>query len=603
MSDDAAAGGGTMPPMGLLDARRAAEVLSVDPSGIGGILLRARPGELRDQWLARVRSLRGQEKFVRLPLKVDDARLLGGLDLVATLAAGRPIGEPGLLAQADGGLILLMMAERIERALAARICGVMDTGSIASAHDGSVTRAPARFGLVALDESCEIDEQVPDALRERLGIHLDLSAFPNQHLPDSPCDGVAIAHARQALLNIWLTDEQREALVAAADACGIVSVRAVGFASRVARIAAALGARSAVTHEDLELAGRLVFALRVRRWPQQAADDSAAEPDPGNAGETSQTSVEGDDVATDQGDSEAGPLADVVAAAAAASLPAHLLAQLRDGVTRGVPRVAGRAGAANRSTLRGRPLASRPGSLASGARLSVLDTLRAAAPWQTLRRARSRDSATARSRIAVRKQDFRIQRFKQRSQSTSIFVVDASGSAALHRLAEVKGAVELLLAECYVRRDQVALIIFRGRKAETLLPPTRSLVRAKRGLAALPGGGTTPLASGIAAALDLAVGIRRRGGSPRIVLFTDGQANVCRDGSTGRPKAREDARHAASAVRATSVPAMVIDTATRPQTDAQALAKSMAAEYLPLPYANSERLFDAVRTMAPHRPK
>ena len=88
-----------------------------------------------------------------------------------------------------------------------------------------------------------------------------------------------------------------------------------------------------------------------------------------------------------------------------------------------------------------------------------------------------------------------------------------------------------------MRRDQVALIAFRGRGAELLLPPTRSLVRAKRSLAGLPGGGGTPLAAGIDAALALADAGAPRGGTPVVVLLTDGRANIARDGAP-RPRAR-----------------------------------------------------------------
>ena len=197
-------------------------------------------------------------------------------------------------------------------------------------------------------------------------------------------------------------------------------------------------------------------------------------------------------------------------------------------------------------TRRGRPNGVLRGELRSGAKLNVIETLRAAAPWQPLRR-READEVRwrTRPRILIRKDDFRITRFKQRSETTTIFVVDASGSAALHRLAEAKGAVELLLADCYIRRDQVALIAFRGDAAELLLPPTRSLARAKRSLAGLPGGGGTPLAAGLDAAFALADLIRRKGQTPTVILLTDGRANIARDGAQGRPRAEEDAMSAA----------------------------------------------------------
>ncbi len=201
-------------------------------------------------------------------------------------------------------------------------------------------------------------------------------------------------------------------------------------------------------------------------------------------------------------------------------------------------------------------------------------------------------------RIEVRRDDFRIVRFQQRTETTTVFVVDASGSAALHRLGEAKGAVELLLADCYVRRDQVALIAFRGREASLLLPPTGSLVRAKRCLAGLPGGGATPLAAGIDAAVALADSIRRRGRTPVITLLTDGRANIGRDGTGGRPQGESEALDSARRLRATGIAALLVDTSPRPNPFASRLAEAMGARYVPLPYADASALSRAVRAAA-----
>jgi magnesium chelatase subunit D len=239
----------------------------------------------------------------------------------------------------------------------------------------------------------------------------------------------------------------------------------------------------------------------------------------------------------------------------------------------------------------------RGGRPRSGARLNLIETLRAAAPWQRLRKGAASPDDEAGPRIAVRPEDFRVTRLKQRSETTTIFVVDASGSSALNRLAEAKGAVELLLGECYSRRDKVALIAFRGRGAELLLPPTRSLLRAKRCLANLPGGGGTPLAAGIDAAGALAEGVRRQGATPVMILMTDGQANIARGGVAGRTQANADATAAASLVRAASLTALLIDTSPRAQAAAGRLAAEMGATYLPLPAANSASLSQSVRAV------
>jgi magnesium chelatase subunit D len=177
--------------------------------------------------------------------------------------------------------------------------------------------------------------------------------------------------------------------------------------------------------------------------------------------------------------------------------------------------------------------------------------------------------------------------------------VDASGSAALHRLAEAKGAVEMLLADCYVRRDQVAVVAFRNRGAEVLLPPTPSLVRAKRSLAGLPGGGPTPLAAGLDAATAICADTSRRGRTPLLVLLTDGRANIARNGEAGRPAAEADALAAALPIRLAGIPALLVDTAPRPHPFAKRVAEAMGARYLPLPAADSARLSGAVAAARP----
>ncbi len=196
----------------------------------------------------------------------------------------------------------------------------------------------------------------------------------------------------------------------------------------------------------------------------------------------------------------------------------------------------------------------------------------------------------------IRPDDIRITRFRQRTETTTIFTVDASSSSALERLAEAKGAVELLLAEAYTRRDKVALVAFRGAGAELVLAPTRSLVRARRGLAALPGGGGTPLAAGIDAAGQLALGVRRGGGTPVVVMLTDGRANVARSGIAGRERAGEDSLKAARLFREADVRAILIDTAQRPQDSARRLAAAMGARYLPLPHADAGAMSAAIRS-------
>ena len=137
--------------------------------------------------------------------------------------------------------------------------------------------------------------------------------------------------------------------------------------------------------------------------------------------------------------------------------------------------------------------------------------------------------------------------------------------------------------------------------AELLLPPTRSLTRARRALAELPGGGGTPLASGIALGRTLAEQAAARGATPLLVFLTDGSANIAADGTPGRPRATEEALAAARSLAASDFAALVIDIAPRPRPEAHALAQAMQARYLPLPLADSAAIEHAVAVADPAR--
>jgi len=604
------------------DAVLAAALLAVDGPGLGGIRLRARAGPVRDRWLTILRELCPDQPMPRLPLHADADRLAGGLDLAATLRAGRPVGEQGLLHKANGGVLLIAMAERLDPELAAAVGLAMETGRVHGAVAAKeAALATTRFGVVALDEGVEADERTPAGLGDRLALHLDLDSVTVRDLGEPAFDAAAVAAARDRLPHVQADDAVIETLCGASLALGIGSLRGPWLAFNVARAAAALEGRREVAERDIAVAARLVLGPRATMLPASEDDDVESDEDnaeppaqdaePEAPGEDPRESPraedepaprdgsdpdreEGDDdneSAPDSGD----PSTEQVLEAARATIPPGLLDESRAArAGRSVTSSAGKSGAQQRSGVRGRPAGVRRGRPGPQARLNLVETLRAAAPWQRLRAA-DVASSSVRPRVQVRQDDFRVTRFKQRRETTTVFVVDASGSAALHRLAEAKGAIELLLADCYVRRDSVALVTFRGTGAEVLLPPTRSLVQAKRRLAELPGGGGTPLAAGIESALELSDGIIRRGATPVVVVLTDGRANIAADGAPGRERAQQDALAAGQRLRAGGMVVLLVDTSPRPRPLAEELAGAMGARYIPLPQADAAHLSAAVR--------
>ncbi|MDP3505942.1 MAG: magnesium chelatase subunit D [Myxococcales bacterium] len=560
------------------DAALAIELLAIDPWLAGGVVFKAWPGPVRDQVCAWVTAT-VSGPVLRLPLHITDDRLLGGLALTQTLQRGEVVLEKGLLGQADGGVLLVPMAERLPTNLTALLAAALDQGQLTIERDGVGGLLPCRVGVVALDEGLE-DEATPLALSERLAMHVDLREVTPRSEPSRQPDATRVVAARARLAKVEVADALVEVLCQAALALGVPSVRSPLLAVAIARAHAALEGRVAVEEDDVAVAARLVLGPRATRLPESApAPDDAANDSPPPPDD------ERDGADDDGGPGDEGPdvsTAEVVLAAARSAIPPDVLELLTVGrAQRTGPRSTGKVGAARASTLGGRPAGNRAGVPQPGERLNVVETLRAAAPWQRLRRT----DASSR-RVEVRKDDLRVKRFVQRTESVVIFCVDASGSSALQRLAEAKGAVEQVLGDCYVRRDHVALVAFRGSLATLVLPPTRSLARARKCLAELAGGGGTPMAAGIDAATGLALEARRRGRSPLVVMMTDGRANVGRPGSHGLSP-QEEALRSARLLRAQQVRALFLDTSPRPRPQARALALEMGARYLPLPHLDA----------------
>jgi len=215
-----------------------------------GLCLRGPAGPVRDAALASLRqALPSEAPWRRLPLQIDDERLAGGLDLGLSLAAGRPVAQAGLLADAAGGVLLLPMAERVDAGLAAKLAAALERGAFSS------------ICIVALDEGPTAEEQLPACLLERLALIASPAApgfsagwddlAKDQVLPILPFDLVTVRRCLQA---IPYDEATVRALCSTAAALGLFSLRPPWQAWRAACAAAAIAGREVVSQADAELA-------------------------------------------------------------------------------------------------------------------------------------------------------------------------------------------------------------------------------------------------------------------------------------------------------------------------------------------------------------
>ena len=604
-------------PATLPVQQQIALLLALHGHRLGGVLVLCREDpRAAGLWAAQVAEWRSRidstPAVVRAPVHCGIESMLGGVDVLQTVLSGRRMHAPGVLARTGDGLLLLPLTELQPTDSLRGVCNALDQ---AATHTD--TKPPCVIAMSSADTVAEIhsgDRAIDPALQDRLAFCLPITAPSDVdvaapfELSDANITADITAALQQAAVrwrDVVLSDESARRLCVFADELGITSTRSMLFCALTARSLAAFAQRSVVDDDDLDHAMALCFGWRAQVLPAESTSEHAPTFDDNADASPEHHSAPPPDPPPELEPSDTGPAPSSDSAAMdsmepiqSASLPPQLLASLQ-AVSKVVPALQGRTGRSGQlrhSSRRGRCIGTMRFQSGRGHKVHLLATLSAAAPWQPHRK---RKHPGAGNRPIIEPQDMRAGRFKQAAQTVVIFAVDASGSAARERLAEARGAVELLLSECYVRRDEVALIVFQGATASLMLPPTRSLVAARRKLTQLPAGGGTPLASALELTATLAADVTRSGNTPLLCLLTDGRANVDRDGIGGRERAMAQAIESAGRLGHSGLRALVIDIARRAGAVTRQLAGAMHADYIALPRADAKSINRAVSDVLP----
>ena len=500
---------------------------------------------------------------VELPLGATEDRVCGTIDIERALSAGRKAFDPGLLARANRGFLYIDEVNLLEDHLVDLLLDVAVTGINKVEREGVSVEHPASFVLIGSGnpEEGELRPQLldrfglhaevttenylqnrVDIIERREGYDRDREAFYKSFAADQEQLRKRITRARANLMKLNMG---RPVLEKIAQLCADLKVdghRGELTIMRAARALAAFEGRRAVTEEHVKRVSAMALRHRLRRDAldetatseqiQQAVDEvfpstpPPPQPSSGNGdGDTEPLDRRGKtnkqaprQRATASGSSARPNDADVLSPPAVErkSGEVRLDEQLRSRERKEKSLTQSRRSSGGKAALvqrRGRYTRAVTFKSA-GARVAIDATLRALVGLE------------ASLRVPVSSDALRYKLLKHKQGTLFVFAIDASGSMAANRIARAKSTILKLLRKSYLNRDSVAIVSFHGTTANVDLPPSRSILRARRVLDSLRMGGSTPLGLGLVTTIELLELVGNKFGETVVLLFTDGRSNV-----------------------------------------------------------------------------